>query len=70
MATNISVLQPSGEIQAFEVMPETTCRALKQQIKERKAWDKLTLSWPMMQRYWTLELLKILLRVLSSNQML
>ena len=45
MAAIIPVLQPSGEVQAIEVTPETTGWALKQQIKESKRWDdELTCS--------------------------
>ena len=45
MATQrISARQPSGEILVLEVTPETTGKELKQQIKERKPWDKLTRS--------------------------
>ena len=44
MATNISALQPSGEILILEVTPDTTGRELKQQIKQGQPWDKLTRS--------------------------
>ena len=44
MATNISALQPSGEILVLEVTPETTGCELKQQIKEGQPWDELTCS--------------------------
>ena len=44
MAKTISVRQPSGEALVLEVTPETTGRALKQQIKEGQVWDELTRS--------------------------
>ena len=44
MATNISVLQPNGELLVLEVTPEITGRELKQQIKEGQPWDELTRS--------------------------
>ena len=74
MAMRVSFQQPSGEVMVLEVTPEMTGWALKQQIKLRQPWDELTRGttsaeivlkttncWPMLQRYWTLELLKILL---------
>ena len=42
MARIISALQPNGEVMVLEVMPETTGRALKQQIKNQTSWDELT----------------------------
>ena len=44
MAKRISARQPSGEVMFFEVTPEMTGRALKQQIKEGQVWDELTRS--------------------------
>ena len=44
MPAKISALQPSGELLVLEVTPETTGKELKQQIKEKKAWDELTRS--------------------------
>ena len=44
MATNISALQPSGEVLVLEVTPDTRGHELKQQIKQGQPWDKLTRS--------------------------
>lgn len=43
MAMKVSFLQLTGEVMVVEVLPDTTSRELKEQIKECQHWNELTL---------------------------